>query len=73
VGAVDLAFAAPPDDLVAQSDTAAVTLRVPASASYAVTASADVGSVIVTVPRDASSRHVILASSDVGSITVTGG
>jgi hypothetical protein len=73
VGAIDLAFAAAPDNLVAQSGTGAITLRVPARVSYAVAASADVGSVTVTVPTDASAGHVIRASSDVGSVAVTGG
>jgi hypothetical protein len=73
VGAIDLAFAAAPDNLVAQSGTGAVTLRVPAGVSYAVAANADVGSVTVAVPTDASSGHVIRASSDVGSVAVTGG
>ncbi|HTW03772.1 MAG TPA: hypothetical protein VMF87_25970 [Streptosporangiaceae bacterium] len=73
VGAIDAAFAAAPAELVAQSDTGAVTLRVPGSASYAVTATAGVGQVSVTVPRSASSGHVIRAGSDVGPVTVTGG
>jgi hypothetical protein len=37
-----------------------------------VSASADVGSVTVTVRRDRSSDHVIKAYSDVGSVTVAG-
>jgi hypothetical protein len=73
VGSIDAAFAAAPAELVAQSDTGAVTLRVPGGTSYAVTATAGVGSVTVTVPRDPSSGHVIQAGSDVGSVTVTGG
>jgi hypothetical protein len=73
VGAIDAAFAAAPADLVAQSGTGAVTLRVPGSTSYAVTAAAGVGSVTVTVPRSPSSGHVIRAGSNVGSVTVTGG
>jgi hypothetical protein len=73
VGAIDAAFAAAPAELVAQADTGAVTLRVPGGTSYAVTATAGVGSVTVTVPRDPSSGHVIRAGSDVGSVTVTGG
>jgi hypothetical protein len=73
VGAIDAAFAAAPAELVAQSGTGAVTLRVPGDTSYAVTATAGVGSVAVTVPRSTGSGHVIRASSDVGSVTVTGG
>jgi hypothetical protein len=42
----------------------------PAAPGYDVTASADVGSVSVTVRRDASSGHVIQASANVGSVTV---
>jgi hypothetical protein len=73
VGAIDAAFAAAPAELVAQSGTGAVTLRVPGNASYAVTATSGVGSVSVTVPRSPSPGHVIRAGSDVGPVTVTGG
>jgi hypothetical protein len=45
----------------------------PSACSYAVTATAGVGPVTVTVPRSPSSGHVIRAGSDVGSVTVTGG
>ena len=73
VGAIGAAFAAAPAELVAQSDTGAVTLRVPGGTSYDVTATAGVGSVTVTVPRSPTSGHVIRAGSQVGTVTVTGG
>ena len=84
VGAIDAAFAAAPADLVAQSGTgavtlrvpggtSAVTLRVPGGTSYDVTGTAGVGPVSVTVPHSPSSGHVIRAGSDVGPVTVTGG
>jgi len=73
VGAIDAAVAAAPAELVAQSDTGPVTQRVPGGTSYAVTVTAGVGQVSVSVPRSSSSGHVIRAGSDVGPVTVTGG
>ncbi|HTS97513.1 MAG TPA: hypothetical protein VMI33_12910 [Streptosporangiaceae bacterium] len=73
VGSIDAAFTAAPDALIAAAGTGQVTLLLPAGPAYAVTASADVGQVAVSVTRDSASDHVIRASTDVGSVTVTGG
>jgi hypothetical protein len=73
VGAINAAFTSAPTRLDANADTGAVTLLVPGTLGYDVSASANVGPVDVSVRRDASSGHVIQASSDVGSVTVTSG
>jgi hypothetical protein len=72
VGSIEASFQSAPSHLSANADTGGVTLLVPTAPSYAVTASADVGSVTVTVRRDPSSDHVIQAFADVGSVTVAG-
>ncbi len=66
VGSIEATFRSAPLHLSANADT----LLMPAAPGYDVTASADVGSVSVTVRRDASSGHVIQASADVGSVMV---
>jgi len=72
VGSIEASFRSAPSQLTANADTGGVILLVPAGPGYAVTASADVGSVSVTVRRDPSSDHVIKAHADVGSVTVAG-
>jgi hypothetical protein len=71
VGSVSAVFAVAPQRLVARADTGSVTLSVPGSASYAVTATASLGAVSLNVLRSASSAHVIRASADVGSVTIS--
>src|SRR5262249_29137575 len=71
VGSVSAVLAVTPQRLVARADTGSVTLSVPGSASYAVTATAGLGAVSLSVPRSASSAHVIRASADVGSVTIS--
>jgi hypothetical protein len=71
VGSISAVFAVTPQRLVASADTGSVTLGVPGSASYAVTATAGLGAVSLNVPRSASSAHVIRASADVGSVTIS--
>ena len=71
-GSVDAAFSVAPELVTASSQLGSVTLHLPGNSSYAVTASADLGSTTVTVPRSGSSRHVVNASSQLGSVTVTG-
>lgn len=72
VGSIEASFRSAPSHLSANADTGGVTLLVPAAPGYAVSASAGVGSVAVTVRRDPSSDHVIQAFADVGSVTVAG-
>jgi hypothetical protein len=73
VGSIHAAFTTAPTRLDANAGTGAVTLLLPPGPGYHVSASADVGSVDVSVRQDASSGRVIQASADVGSVTVTGG
>jgi hypothetical protein len=63
-------YTAPPRQLSATSQTGTVTVRVPSSVSYRVTADSQLGVVNVSVPRAASSGHVISASSITGVVTV---
>jgi hypothetical protein len=71
VGSVSAVFAVAPQRLVARADTGSVTLSVPGSASYAVTATASLGAVSLNVLRSASSAHVIRASAGLGSVTIS--
>jgi len=48
----------------------AVTVRVPVTASYKVTADARVGKTTISAPQSASSGHTITATTDVGTIVV---
>jgi hypothetical protein len=73
VGDVRASFAAVPRTVRVSTDTGSITIRVPSSQAYAVTATADVGMIQVTVPRAQSSAHAISAHSDVGSVSITGG
>jgi hypothetical protein len=71
-GEITAAFAVPPTHVTASSQLGDVMLRVPATATYDVIASTQLGSTSVTVPRSLRSGRVIKASSRLGSITVTG-
>jgi Putative adhesin len=73
VGSIDASFTSAPAQLSANADTGSVRLLVPPGPGYRVAASADVGSVSVSVRRDASSGHAIQASADVGSVTIASG
>ncbi len=73
VGSIDAAFTSAPTQLDANADTGSVGLLVPPGPGYHITASADVGSVSVSVRQDASSGHAIQASADVGSVTIAAG
>jgi hypothetical protein len=70
VGAINAAFAAAPATLQATARVGAITLRVPGTASYQVSADAHIGKAAVSVPRSASSAHAITATTDVGAIVV---
>ena len=71
-GMISVGCTAPPRRLVAGSGVGAVTIRVPATVPYLVTAKTQVGSVRVTVPRAAASGHKISASTGTGTIAITG-
>jgi hypothetical protein len=72
LGAIDAEFAAAPAAVQATDEDGSVTITVPATSSYLVRASAQLGGVTVTVPRSESSAHLIQASSQLGSVTITG-
>lgn len=70
VGKIEVTFSAAPASVSAVSSVGSVTLRVPGTLPYAVTAHASTGSTQVTVSRDPSSSHTITATTKTGSITV---
>jgi hypothetical protein len=69
-GAVNLTFAAPPDDVTAHSNAGEVTVAVP-SGNYAVDASTNAGARTVNVPNDPSATRRVKVSSNAGAVTVT--
>jgi hypothetical protein len=69
---IDATFSQPPALVVATCLMGSVTLHLPGNSSYAVTASAQMGSTSVHVPQSAGSPHVVRATSQMGSVTVTG-
>jgi hypothetical protein len=70
VGGISAAFAATPATVDAVTRVGAITLRVPGSASYKVSASAHLGKATVSVPQSASSPHAITATADVGAVLI---
>jgi hypothetical protein len=70
VGAINAAFAAAPTTVQATARVGAITLRVPGTASYQVSADAHIGKAAVSVPQSASSAHAITATTDVGAIVI---
>ncbi len=71
LGSIDAEFSIAPETVTASSQLGSVTIQLPPGMSYAVTASADLGSASVTVPQSPVSRHVVKASSQLGSLTVS--
>lgn len=71
-GPVAAAFTAPPAQLTATVGVGSVTIQVPASATYRVSASSRLGAVTVTVPRAQHATHVITAQAATGAVTVRG-
>lgn len=72
LGNIDALFWVPPTRVTASTQEGSVTIRLPSTTTYDVTASAQLGSTSVAVPQSASSAHVIKATSQLGSVTVTG-
>ena len=70
-GGVDATFATPPASVQASTNAGTITIAVPGSADYKVSADAIVGVSTVTVHHSASATHVITAHSDLGSITIS--
>jgi hypothetical protein len=70
VGAINAAFATAPATVRATARVGAITLRVPGTASYHVSADAHIGKAAVSVPQSSSSAHAITAITDVGAIII---
>ena len=70
IGGISASFTAAPTTVQASTDVGAITVRVPGSVSYKVTADAHVGKTTIKVPQSASSGHSITAVADVGAIVV---
>ena len=70
VGAISASFAAAPVTLQASARVGAITLRVPGTASYRVSANAHVGKATVSIRQSPSSAHAITATTDVGAIII---
>ncbi len=69
-GSVSAVFSAVPDSVRAATNAGSVTLIVPGTVAYQVSAHTLVGSARVTVRQSASSAHKISADASVGSITI---
>lgn len=72
-GAATLAYTAPPSRLNVTTGTGAISVRVPTSVAYSVSASTGLGSANVGVSESQSADHVISATANVGAVTVSGG
>jgi hypothetical protein len=70
VGGVSASFTAAPSTVQASTNVGAITVRVPGTASYKVTADARVGKTTISAPQSASSSRTITATTDVGAIIV---
>lgn len=69
-GRIDVTFTSAPTAVTATTDVGAITLRVPGTVQYNVTAGATVGNVHVTIPRSLAAARRITASTKTGSITI---
>lgn len=69
-GDLDATFSSAPASITATAAVGSVTLRLPGNVSYAVNATATVGTIHVSVTRDQASTHVITAATGTGSITI---
>jgi len=70
VGAISASFAAAPATVQASANVGAITLHVPGTASYKVTADAHVGKATVSITQNPSSAHAITATTDIGAIVI---
>lgn len=72
-GRIRAAFAVPPAQVNAITGVGSVTIQVPTSTSYEVSASSQLGMTSVTVPQEKHADHVITAQTGTGSVAVIGG
>ena len=70
VGAISASFATAPTTVQASANVGAITLHVPGTTSYKVTADAHVGKATVSITQSPSSAHAITATTDVGAIVI---
>jgi hypothetical protein len=70
-GGISASFTAAPRTLQATAHVGAISLRLPGTASYKVSADARVGHADVGVPQSPSSAYVITATTDVGAIKIS--
>ncbi len=70
VGGISASFTAAPAAVQASANVGAITVHVPGTTSYKVSADARVGKASVSAPQSASSGHAITATTDIGAITV---
>jgi DUF4097 and DUF4098 domain-containing protein YvlB len=70
VGGISASFTAAPTAVQASANVGAITVHVPGSTSYKVSADARVGKTTVSAPQSASSGHAITATTDIGAILV---
>jgi hypothetical protein len=71
-GMISAQCTASPQLLVASSGVGTVTIHVPVTVPYRVSAKTQVGSVRMTVPQAARSEHKIFAFTGTGTVAVTG-
>jgi len=69
-GGISATFTTAPDTLRVLARVGAITVRVPGSLSYHVSANAHAGHATVSVPQSSSSARTIIASTDVGAILI---
>jgi hypothetical protein len=70
-GGINATFTAPPASVQASTDAGTITIAVPGSVIYQVSAHAVIGVTTVSVHHAATAPHVITAHSDLGSITIS--
>lgn len=72
-GMTELTFTAPPRQLIAESGTGMVSIRVPSGTTYRVEASSKLGMVDDSVPQSAAATHMITATTGTGMVSVSTG
>jgi hypothetical protein len=70
VGGISAAFAVTPAMIQALTTIGAITLSVPDSTSYRVSADARAGKATISIPQSSLSAHAITATTDIGTILI---
>jgi hypothetical protein len=71
VGDVDVTFTGPPLEVTAGTRIGSITIRVPVTDTYHVTANAIAGQATVSVPQGPDAARAITARTDVGTVNVS--